>query len=431
MNYKSMGILIVLMIVSGIVSSVLAGTDAEPSHSIDVDKPVHFLSTKGEDIVVAPGTYLLESDDHGLKMTNETDGQSLLLHADSGTHDRVITEPKALSMSLEMDQHVFGLLLPDGKSLESVGSYSGVHPRGFGDFLKRAMREHEKKRRADEQLKKKYRDLVLGKTRMSKAVSNEPEHMEFEPDCIKLKPKKLKKNHKKCKNPTGKGRGLCAKYLPAMSDTCTASSNRKLPIHFDYFGDVDCRALKKKPKHKFTTIVIHNGGSAERNTKTWWCKKAVSHYTIDRDGKVYQHLGEEFRGRHVVGHNNYTIGIELETNLKWRTESIRCNKMPRDKLKTLAKKYKIKKGQIVKDLCAPTAKQYVSLKRLVADIKSRHPIIKGDRGVVGHCELLKKGGKSQHSDPRAFDWSQLGMSNKDKLNYVKKNKRVCSYYDLY
>jgi N-acetylmuramoyl-L-alanine amidase len=201
---------------------------------------------------------------------------------------------------------------------------------------------------------------------------------------------------------------------------------RKATIDFSYFGKNDCRTNRspRKKNQPVTKIVIHNGDNAKANQGNWKCRISASHYTIDRDGKIYQHVGEERIAWHVKRNNTNSIGIELQILPAWKSKKSlgSCNGID----KKMAKKMGMSQEALVRKLCAPTLEQYRAIKALIADIKSRHPISKN--GVVGHCELVRRGG---HGDPRAFDWKQIWLSNIQKMNFVKTNNTACSWYHLY
>jgi len=170
-------------------------------------------------------------------------------------------------------------------------------------------------------------------------------------------------------------------------------------------------------------IVLHNGDHARGNTRTWMCRKASSHYTINRDGKVYQHVGEERVAWHAGRVNRKSIGIELQIRRGYGSS---CNSLIGKKLEQVARKNGLRSRDIIRELCGPTAAQYDALRTLIADIKTRHPIAEG--GIVGHCEVVKPNG---HGDPRAFDWRRIGISNESKRGYVETHETACNWYNLY
>jgi N-acetyl-anhydromuramyl-L-alanine amidase AmpD len=103
-----------------------------------------------------------------------------------------------------------------------------------------------------------------------------------------------------------------------------------------------------------------------------------AHYTIDRDGTVYQHVEETMKAFHAgvsempdgrTGVNDFSIGIELVNR--------------NDGIDTY-----------------PSA-QLDALRQLLAGIRSRHPIA----FVVSHAEIARPPGRK--SDPRGLDVSQF------------------------
>jgi hypothetical protein len=98
---------------------------------IEFDREVHFLTLDDKDKVFAPGGYVVEAVENGLRLksADNDEAEAVIVRAEPGTHDRSVEAPEPLSMSMEDDQHVVMLLLPDGKALQAVGSYSGVFSR--------------------------------------------------------------------------------------------------------------------------------------------------------------------------------------------------------------------------------------------------------------------------------------------------------------
>jgi N-acetyl-anhydromuramyl-L-alanine amidase AmpD len=210
------------------------------------------------------------------------------------------------------------------------------------------------------------------------------------------------------------------------SNLCKAQKdNAGLGVDFSLFGHNDGRVHDtSREVKKIAHVVVHNGGyTGKMNAETWDCRPAVSHYTIDRAGKIFQHIGEEKIGGHAGGKNssaphinNESIGIELNIGKHGKTS---CNSL------TIAKN-KPGAGEIVKAACAPTDAQYASLKKLLKQIAARTSVKLDEQHVTGHCETQKRSG---HGDPRAFDWSKIGMSNATKK--AKIANTACGWYDLY
>jgi hypothetical protein len=110
--------------------------------SITLLHPVHFLAQDGSDLTAPPGAYRVEAARAGLRLIPVDGKESLLVEANKGSHEVKVEVPIALSIpggtEEEADIHVVQLLAPDGSSLEAVGTYSGVRPRGLLDAARNA-----------------------------------------------------------------------------------------------------------------------------------------------------------------------------------------------------------------------------------------------------------------------------------------------------
>jgi len=106
--------------------------------TITLDQKVHFTNAEGSDVVLDPGDYEVAAADDWLRVT-PSEGQTvdaLLLEAQTATHEESLTAPLALSADGELpDTHHLALLLPGGKRLEAIGSYSGLRSRGTLSLL--------------------------------------------------------------------------------------------------------------------------------------------------------------------------------------------------------------------------------------------------------------------------------------------------------
>jgi len=225
--------------------------------------------------------------------------------------------------------------------------------------------------------------------------------------------------HRSC----GKDATSCTKWNPPLSDRCrNIDIDRYVDVDFEFFGKSDCRSSERTSP--VNMIVLHTGGSGKLNSNVWLCRQAASHYTVNRDGTIYQHVGEERRAWHAGQVNDKSIGIELETEIHWQGE--RCNKLKKRLVERIAKRDGQSPEDVVQERCEPTDAQYAALDDLIYDIESRHEIT----DIVGHCEVDSPGGAS-HSDPRAFDWSRIGMSNDEKLKYVQSENTSCDWYRIH
>jgi N-acetyl-anhydromuramyl-L-alanine amidase AmpD len=187
-------------------------------------------------------------------------------------------------------------------------------------------------------------------------------------------------------------------------------------LNFTLFGQVDSRTYGKRMPSDIRLIVIHNGGyTAQGNNDTWQKRPAAAHYTIDRNGVVYQHADEQCIVPHAPGGNEIGsanrngIGIELNID-KYNGRS--CNSLT-----------SLDPPEGIKAACSPTQAQYNSLKLLVADIVARTKAVVDSKHIIGHCEAVSAKG---HGDPRAFDWTQIGLNNEEKKQQAQGH--ACSWY---
>ena len=132
--------------VIGLLLSACSRTPEPPTVSesatasmIVLEKVVHFSAPDGTALAINPGDYVVAAGDGSLRL-NPLDTQSpKMVAASTGTHEKGVTTPTALSFAEEgadhTDIHHIVLLLPGGKSLDAVGTYSGITPRGLGDRL--------------------------------------------------------------------------------------------------------------------------------------------------------------------------------------------------------------------------------------------------------------------------------------------------------
>ena len=107
-------------------------TPVEFDRLIEIDRTLHFLSPQGKDVVVSSGIYTVEATEGGLRLipSEETKGEALTIEAKPTSHEQSVKVPEPMLIPGEEDQHVVMLLLPDGKAMQAVGSYSGVRGRG-------------------------------------------------------------------------------------------------------------------------------------------------------------------------------------------------------------------------------------------------------------------------------------------------------------
>jgi hypothetical protein len=218
----------------------------------------------------------------------------------------------------------------------------------------------------------------------------------------------------------------CAVYNPIRSNECEARKNAgDLEVLYDLFGKTDCRTNSGSRKlSDIDRVVIHNGGwNARHNLDTFACRQGSSHYSIQRDGAIYQHVGEELVAWHAGGSsatdetiNERSIGIEL--NLP-QEAGVSCNSLSMKGLNDAQKEALVRKA------CTPSDEQYTSVKSLLDAIGARTSATLDEEHVIGHCEGQNASSGSAHGDPRAFDWSRIGLSNEKKQELGGK---ACQWY---
>lgn len=115
----------------GVLWSGLAVSQEIPAGpSIQLDRAVHFLSPDGTDTVLAPGVYGVETkDEKSINLTAVGGGKAITIQAESGTHEEQLSAPHVLTGAQEEDFFQVVLLMPGGKTLEALGTFSGVRTR--------------------------------------------------------------------------------------------------------------------------------------------------------------------------------------------------------------------------------------------------------------------------------------------------------------
>ena len=101
--------------------------------TVELTASIHFLTPGGEDVLVPAGTYHIEPAESWLKLlpAGGTRSAMVLIEANQGRHEELVTEAFVLAEPEEPDADIFHLavLLPDGTGLEAVGSSSGIRSR--------------------------------------------------------------------------------------------------------------------------------------------------------------------------------------------------------------------------------------------------------------------------------------------------------------
>ena len=131
MVMKNLRILFTLFLSLGLLGLVTQSNAAlvDPLTTIELDTPVYFLAPDGSDVLIQPGTYIVEAAEGWLRIIPGERRDALLLEALKTEHDTNLKEAKALWQSGAADECRITLLLPGGKGLEAIGSVSGVRSR--------------------------------------------------------------------------------------------------------------------------------------------------------------------------------------------------------------------------------------------------------------------------------------------------------------
>jgi hypothetical protein len=107
---------------------------AEDLTTVTIDQTVYFNTPDGGDAIVTPGIYrILLDEQSGLRFVPiRRNKETLLVQAVKTSHRDTVPSPVAVYLPDETNIPHIVLLLPGGKGLEAVGSFSGVRTRGTG-----------------------------------------------------------------------------------------------------------------------------------------------------------------------------------------------------------------------------------------------------------------------------------------------------------
>jgi hypothetical protein len=96
---------------------------------LTLDRPIHFVTTSGNTILLSPGTYeagpVLD-----IQLGLAREGQpTLLLHAIRSNHSYAIQRTIALAIPGQSDRVHLVVLTPDGRRFDAQGSTTGIKAR--------------------------------------------------------------------------------------------------------------------------------------------------------------------------------------------------------------------------------------------------------------------------------------------------------------
>jgi hypothetical protein len=121
-----------IAILMGLLSSCSTVPISHETSSVPLTQEVHFSSPDGSDVVAPPGVYQVERvEPTVLKLIPGEGGkqQAVTVQATPTEHEETISAPFVLSIPYKEDEHHVVLLMPDGKALDAIGTYSGVRSR--------------------------------------------------------------------------------------------------------------------------------------------------------------------------------------------------------------------------------------------------------------------------------------------------------------
>jgi len=156
-------------------------TISNESTTITLEKSVYFTGADGSVAVAEPGEYSVEATQEWLRLTPGTERHAaLLVETSRGGHGEEVPEPVAISVpgGEELpDTHVVSLLLPDGVSIDAIGSYSGIQGRGLFSGIYnygKSTYNKQKKKYVNKYKKKyikKYKNKYQNKIRQNPALA--------------------------------------------------------------------------------------------------------------------------------------------------------------------------------------------------------------------------------------------------------------------
>lgn len=183
------------------------------------------------------------------------------------------------------------------------------------------------------------------------------------------------------------------KIIDHLMDESRISSPRSKPVEYVMLHFSSDVVAHPEAPYNLDRVIATYGGRASAN------------YLIDREGNIYRLVKENrvawHAGRgalpwppyHTNTLNSYSIGIEMMNVSTWKDMKIFMSKTIYDK--------------VAKKDIGYTDAQYKSLNLLLADIRSRWPLVKMNRhNIIAHSTYAP----GRRSDPgELFDWTRIGL----------------------
>ncbi len=113
-------------------------SESDESRTITLEKPVKFEDLQGEDVLVSPGTYSVEAGEkEALQLIPNDATTPVTIQADQGSYKGNMPVATAASIpgqeGVLANTHLVILFLPDGHTLQAIGTYPGLQSRGIPD----------------------------------------------------------------------------------------------------------------------------------------------------------------------------------------------------------------------------------------------------------------------------------------------------------
>jgi hypothetical protein len=115
----------------GVLGGCASIKEGSGSPTVSLDQTVYFMTPDQGDAIATPGLYRVDvSEPSRLRLDPGEGKNALVIQAQEINHKEELSAPVALSILGGENVHHLALLLPGGKGLDAVGSYSLVRPRG-------------------------------------------------------------------------------------------------------------------------------------------------------------------------------------------------------------------------------------------------------------------------------------------------------------